>query len=206
MASEKRQTSSSGMERKRRSEQRTARRVATRWVDYLLWNNQYGGEDWYPKAREAIRAKYGDDATLFCDILAATSPQTDVVRNVQFAEEAYSRHKKGLPVTGWLPNHRINLQRLRDGLPLGGPKVVAFAAALRGDDDAVVVDTWMLRAAGMGKRLHTNRAFRVAYDAIRFTSEWTGQPCTTCQAVVWMNYRATNWTSKKGKGDGYLPI
>lgn len=176
-------------------------------MDYLTWGNEHGGEDWYERAGKAIRSKYGPDADLFCDILAATSPQTDVRQNVRFAEEAYRRHKGGLPVTGWLPNHRINLQRLRDGQPLGGPKVRAFAQALRGDPHAVVVDTWMMRAAGFSQqRIKTRRAFRVTEQAIRQSALWSGYTNAQTQAIVWMNYRAKNWEAKRGKGDGYLPI
>lgn len=166
------------------------------------------GADWYEIAHRRIVNKYGFDADLFADLLAATSPQMDVRENVKEAEKALERYRKGEPQEPWIPSHTNNIQRALRREPLSGPKVRAFAAALKGDVNAVVVDTWMLRAAGLGspKRIQRPSSFRVVHLAIRLVAESQKLPATVVQARVWVAYRKANWNSKKGPGDGYLPI
>lgn len=191
-------------------EERRATIVAARFVRYMN-ESCAGGEDWYTRATSEIRAKYGADADLFSDLLAATSPQTDVRMNVKLAEDAYDRHRRGLKQKPWIGSHGPNIARAVRGEELSGPKVRAFARALKGDPHAIVVDTWMLRAAGYGTpgRVKRPASFRIVRRAIELTAAkvaWSGLTATSVQAVIWHAYRAANWTAKKGAGDGYLPI
>lgn len=196
--------------RQRAREMKRAAIVSKRFLRYLTGITA-GGEDWYTRATLAIRAKYGPDADLFCDLLAATSPQSDVRMNVRLAEDAYDRHRRGAKQKPWIPSHGPNIARALKGEELSGPKVRAFARALKGDPRAVVVDTWMLRAAGYGapSKLKRPASFRIVHRAIELTTEavaWSGLTAPQVQAVIWFAYRAQNWTAKKGPGDGYLPI
>lgn len=187
---------------KRAGELRKAKRHAGKLIEYCLWNYQ-GGRDWYQRASADIRAKYGTDADLFCDILAATSPQCSIKANVGYARDAYDRHKRGLKVEGWIPCHTSNLKRVRDGQPLRGPKVRAFARALRGDAEAIVVDSWMLRACGYNQATAPRDSVRVAHEAVRMVAdqmEWTG---SETQAAIWVAYRAQNWKARQGIGASY---
>lgn len=195
--------------RQRQREERRAARVALsfRNLTFNPWDDPIG-HDWYTRAGARIRERFGAEADLFCDLLAATSPQTDVVRNVALALDALDRWRRRIPQNPWIGSHGPNIARACAREPLSGPKVRAFAAALKGDSDAVVVDTWMLRAAGLGtpKRLKKPSSFRIVHRAIRLVAEAEGLPATQVQARVWMAYRAANWTARKGAGDGYLPL
>ncbi len=195
--------------RQRAREAGRAARVARSFENlcFAPWDEP-DGADWYVVASRRIRDKYGFDADLFADLLAATSPQMDVRENVKEAEKALERHRKGEPQEPWIPSHAKNIERALRREPLSGPKVRAFAAALKGDVEAVVVDTWMLRAAGLGtpKRIQRPSSFRVVHLAIRLVAASQKLPCTVVQARVWLAYRKANWNAKKGAGDGSLPI
>jgi len=74
---------------------------------------------------------------------------------------------------------------------LRGPKTNAFARAIAGDRDAVVVDVWMCRAAGLGKDAPNATEYRAIADAIR-TLAGTGAVCmapATLQALLWIIVR-----------------
>lgn len=192
----------------RTAERRLIRRAIGRMIDYCLWSYQ-GGRDWYDRANEDIRAVYGADADLFAALLAATSPQTDIHRNVRLAEDAYTAIRSGRTVKPWLPCHGPNIDRARHGEPLSGHKVRAFAAALCGDLSAIVVDTWMLRAAGF-ENLNERRAVRVAHEAISRIAERIDWAPAEVQAAVWVGYRNENrradMDSAYGGTDFYLSI
>ena len=74
---------------------------------------------------------------------------------------------------------------------LRGPKTNAFARAIAGDDNAVVVDVWMCRAAGLGKDAPNATEYRAIADAIR-TIAATPTVCmapATLQALLWIIVR-----------------
>ena len=74
---------------------------------------------------------------------------------------------------------------------LRGPKTNAFARAIAGDADAVVVDVWMCRAAGLGKDAPNATEYRAIADAIR-TLALTPAVCmapATLQALLWVVIR-----------------
>lgn len=177
-----------------------------KFYDYLTWNNQ-GGADWYVRAHTDIIAKWGaHQVDLMCDLIAATSPQATVVQNIKLAEDAYYNYEDG-NWKPWIRSHRKNVERAFKREPLSGPKVRAFAAALKGDRDATVVDTWMLKAAGYrGKALKHKRSFKVTERAIQIAAAAVGMKNTEAQATIWMAYRKEFWEAKAGPGDGYLPV
>ena len=109
-------------------------------------------KNWYTKCRAEIEKQFGDDADLFCHLLAATSPRKQVTANWRLAERIYKSHKAGaLDLSGTLPAHRPNVMRAIAGEELSGRKVSAFAANLCGDLDVVTVDVWVGRYFGFDK-------------------------------------------------------
>jgi len=68
---------------------------------------------------------FGDDADLFCDLLAATSPRKQVKANWRVALRVYNAFKAGqeIPRTGLMPAHLGNIVRALNGRELSGPKV-----------------------------------------------------------------------------------
>jgi hypothetical protein len=74
---------------------------------------------------------------------------------------------------------------------LNGLKTNAFARAIAGDRDAVVVDVWMCRAAGLGKDAPNKTEYRAIADAIRSIAR-TPTVCmepATLQALLWIIVR-----------------
>ena len=74
---------------------------------------------------------------------------------------------------------------------LRGPKTNAFARAIAGDADAVVVDSWMCRAAGLDKDAPTVTEYRAIADAVRALAA-TPVVCmepATLQALLWIVIR-----------------
>lgn len=109
-------------------------------------------KNWYTNCRAEIERLYGNDADLFCHLLAATSPRKQVTANWRLAERIYESYKMGtLDLAGTLPAHRPNVMRAIAGEELSGRKVRAFARNLCGDMDVVCVDVWMMRWAGFKK-------------------------------------------------------
>ena len=108
--------------------------------------------NWYTKCRVEIEKRYGTDAVLFSNILAATSPRKQVTANWRLAERIYKSHKAGaLNLSGTLPAHRPNVMRAIAGEELSGRKVRAFAANLCGDLDVCTIDVWIMRYFGFEK-------------------------------------------------------
>ncbi len=117
--------------------------------------NGLHGRKWYATTQKHVQKIFGQDASLFIDILAVTSPNTNVKSNVSKALKAYRQFKNNEQFTGQLPIILNMLEILRynhfsgSALAIGGAKVQAFAKALKGDFSRVVVDTWILRAFGI---------------------------------------------------------
>ena len=109
---------------------------------------------WYSESRKTIETMFGDDADLFCDLLATTSPRKQVKTNWRVAVRVYEAHKAGLeiPRTGLMPAHIGNIERALAGRELSGPKVSAFAANLKGDHNRVTIDVWVLRYFKISKK------------------------------------------------------
>ena len=104
---------------------------------------------WYFEAQEVaedVAENMGASLEIGASIVSAFSPRERWASNVAKAL-AFSMNK---PVTG-LSN---NLRMAQDAMTLGfdalkGLKTNAFARAIAGDVDAVVIDVWMMRAAQM---------------------------------------------------------
>jgi len=144
---------------------------------------QYG--QWYFKAYHQIRSKFGKDAKLFSNILAATSPRKQVLANWRLAHRIYYTYKLGMYLShaGQMPCHRGNIRRIFNGEELSGRKVSNFARNLQGDWDAVTVDTWTSRYFGISSL--TDKTYSDIEKRIRRIARYHGvTPCET-QATAW---------------------
>src|SRR6056300_7492 len=106
---------------------------------------------WYMEA-EKVAQKVAENLETTLEVgasvVSAFSPRERWTSNVTKA----IHFSLGKPVTG-LSN---NLKMAKASLELGydalkGAKTNAFARAIAGDEQAVVIDVWMMRAAGMEK-------------------------------------------------------
>ena len=116
---------------------------------------------WYSDSRKTIEKIFGDDADLFCDLLAATSPRKQVKANWNVARDIYERYKHDgyIDCSGIMGTMIPNVLRALYREQLSGYKVPAFAANLKGDMNRVTIDIWTLRYFG----LQQNRIRRGEY-------------------------------------------
>lgn len=141
--------------------------------------------DWYPAARESIRQwseREGQDYARVCDVLALASPRKAVADSVRIAIH-YLRTGKMIDVVSSVRKQWLHWEST--GL-INGPKCRAFAAALRGDDSALVVDTWIMQAlrAPINSK-GTRWVLGAAGRRFNRLSAITGLPVASAQAAVW---------------------
>jgi thermostable 8-oxoguanine DNA glycosylase len=74
---------------------------------------------------------------------------------------------------------------------LKGQKTNAFAKAIAGDENAVVVDVWMMRAAGAQKDSPNKTEYAEISEAIRKIAEKFGLTARTAQALIWILVRGS---------------
>lgn len=157
-------------------------------INSYIRNGQYGAE-WYDKTRAHIESIYESDTELFIDMLAATSANTSVKGNVTLAMKAYQQYKNNKAFKGYIPVTKNMLDIIRinykTGIhaPFGGRKVQNFAAALKGDIDAVVVDRWMLRAFGFPNV--TDYRYNIIETWIQNKAVKLGMTARQVQAAMW---------------------
>lgn len=150
----------------------------------------YVGHAWYDEAFRDIakvcsHARW--DVERFVSILAITSPRCQVLRNVRMTLALHF----GLP-DSIVPMRsvRTGLQRYADGRGIAGPKTSAFARAILGDPDAVVLDVWLALALGVKQSLLSGA--RVRNECIRriaLASHSLGLSPRDGQAAIWSHVR-----------------
>jgi hypothetical protein len=72
---------------------------------------------------------------------------------------------------------------------LKGLKTNAFARAIAGDTDAVVIDVWMCRAANLGTDSPNKTQYNFLADAVRDAAQIFGLSPRTAQALIWIIVR-----------------
>lgn len=140
---------------------------------------------WYDETSEGLQRIFGEDGPIVGKFLAATSSNATVKSNVALALKAYRQYKAGEPFQGYLPVVKLQLERIAKGEPVGGRKIDNFAKALAGDQDAVVVDRWMLRAFGLPKDAATPTQYDLIEEAVKRVAKETGQTPRQVQAGLW---------------------
>ena len=144
-------------------------------------------QNWYTDSRQVIEQLYGDDADMFYDLLAATSPRKQVKANWDIAQHIYERYKHDgyIDCQGLMGSHIPNVLRAIHREPLHGYKVPAFAANLKGDMNRVTIDLWVLRYFGLKqKRIRRKEYYRLE-KAIQLLAKHRGMLPAEYQAMVW---------------------
>jgi len=146
---------------------------------------------WYRDSEEvAEEVARNLDTTLEvgASIIAAFSPRERWSTNVSKAI-AYSLggRPKGL---------QNNLTMADNAVMLGfdalkGLKTNAFARAIAGDTDAVVIDVWMMRAAGMNTDSPNKTQYNELSRAVRLIADEFGLTPRTTQALIWIVKRGS---------------
>jgi len=145
------------------------------------------GTNWYKDSRQIIEKLYGDDADMFCDILAATSPRKQVKVNWDIAQNIYERYKHDgyIDYQGLMGSHIPNVLRAIYREPLHGYKVPAFAANLKGDMNRVSIDTWTIRYFGIKQREIRRKEYYRLEKAIQLLAKHRGMKPAEYQAIIW---------------------
>ena len=146
---------------------------------------------WYLDAeRVAERVAQNLNATLEvgASVVSAFSPRERWTSNVAKAV-AFSL---GEQVTGLSNNLRMAQASISLGYEaLRGPKTNAFARAIAGDEQAVVVDVWMMRASGIGVDNPNKTQYTEISQAIKTVSAEFGLTPLTTQALIWIMVRGS---------------
>lgn len=89
-----------------------------------------------------------------------------------------------------------NLVMANNALTLGfkalnGKKTNAFAKAIAGDENAVVIDVWMLRAVGIEKKSPTPKQYDELAEAVTKVAIEKNLTPRTTQALIWIVVRGS---------------
>jgi hypothetical protein len=144
---------------------------------------------WYFEA-ESVAREVAANMTLDLEraacIVSAFSPRERWFMNVRKAL-AYS---VGGNVAGLSNNIAMADASLVHGFDaLKGLKTNAFARAIAGDTDAVVIDVWMCRAANLGTDSPNKTQYNFLADAVRDAAQIFGLSPRTAQALIWIIVR-----------------
>lgn len=142
-------------------------------------------KDWYERHEEVIKDLFQEDEVLFARILGVTSQSNHVKGNVTQALKAYEQIKKGKLFEGHMPSVASNLENIRYGIPIQGPKIGPFTDALLGDEEAIAVD---LHIAGLlfNKKKPSGKAeFEKAKNRVREVAAELGWTPRQVQAALW---------------------
>jgi hypothetical protein len=90
-----------------------------------------------------------------------------------------------------------NLVMANNALTLGfsalkGLKTNSFAKAIAGDEQAVVIDVWMLRAVGIEKKTPNQTQYWELAEAVKKTAFEYGMTPRAMQALIWIVVRGSS--------------
>ena len=159
--------------------------------------------DWYDAARaEMAQVCRREDWSIdrFAHALALTSARVKVKRNVKLAL-AYCRGQQ----FACLPNTRRTLAywETYGVVSPRAHKLAAFAAALLGDTESVVLDVWMARALRVDHKTLGGRpnVQRACVARVCSAARYLGMTPRDCQAAIWSGALADD-----GRNPMYYPI
>lgn len=140
---------------------------------------------WYREAEDIAR-EIADDVEIGASVISAFSPRQRWATNVAHARMFMAGEN---PRT--LGNNlRMAHRALNMGFDaLNGLKTNAFARAIAGDPNAVVVDVWMMRAAGFDHDSPNVTQYRMVTDAVNRIARETGLEPRVAQALIWILQR-----------------
>jgi hypothetical protein len=146
---------------------------------------------WYHEAQEtAHEVARNLDTTLEvgASVVSAVSPRERWASNIEKAIAFSLGHTpKGLG-----NNLKMAQASLTAGFyALKGLKTNAFARAIAGDTDAVVIDVWMCRAANLGVDSPSQSQYFALSNATRQVASEFGLTPRTAQALIWIVVRGS---------------
>ena len=145
-------------------------------------------EQWYADAGSFAQSLPRHDWSFAtaCSVVSAFSPRVTWAQNKRKAMD----YAHGITPKG-LKSHVAAADRcVVDGFDgLRGLKTNAFARAIAGDVNAVVVDVWMCRAARLGKDAPNKGEYHAIAEAVRTVAADYGMTPAIMQAMIWIVVR-----------------
>lgn len=147
---------------------------------------------WYCEARTfaesimVLRPEWSLETA--ASIISAYSPRTRWAHN----KAKTVQHAMGDVPRGITAHYATARLAETDGFnALRGLKTNAFARAIAGDPNAVVIDTWMMKAAGIDRDAPTVRQYRAMVDIVHDIAPDVALTPAETQALIWIVKRGS---------------
>jgi hypothetical protein len=162
----------------------------------LIKNATFGqveqASKWYMDAeRVAAEVARNLDSTLEvgASVVSAFSPRERWTNNVTKA--------LSFSLGNHIPGFKNNMVMANNAIAFGydalkGLKTNAFAKAIAGDENAVVIDVWMLRAVGIEKKTPNQTQYKQLADAVAKVAFDNGMTPRATQALIWIVVRGSH--------------
>lgn len=170
----------------------TVPRRILRSFDRATASDLEAGARWYDEAGDlvsSLAAAHSLPRENVAAVISALSPRTTWARNIAAATALITSGPTAARKTGAIGSNIDRATRAKRNGPdaLNGPKTQRFAANILGDREAVTVDVWAARVAGVTERELTRVG---VYDALehayRLAARRRGVDPATMQAVTWI--------------------
>lgn len=164
------------------------------------------GRSWYPEAfrmLSGMAAETGRTPAQAVAVFAITSANTQLLANIRYTEAILRGERlHGCYPVVQTPLVTGALSTTRPQRFVTGPKCSAFYKAIMGDTNALVLDRWAARAAGVEqmRRDISNPIRRVLDAAYREAAASCGETVRAFQAIVWIVVREST-----PKTNGVIP-
>ena len=177
--------------------QRLYRKCIREWLARATDAEYFEGFHWYDDGRAFCRdlaLEFEAPLEVVANVVAALSPRNRWEQNKADARafvQAYRWYEEVPPSACTFRSNRDAAWRALDGAPISGRKVTSFAANLAGDNDAVTVDTWAVRAATNGalSLVPNDTVYHEVARAYRAVAAEVGLTPCQVQAIVWVTVR-----------------
>lgn len=151
--------------------------------------------NWYANSYNQAKRIYGDDANLFCGLLAATSARMTVKANATIARKAYNQIKATgtLNRDGYIKCHYTSVLKFLHTGALDGHKVGAFYECLTNpESQRLPVDMWMMRAYGYTHDVPTRKEYDYIETDMLVMAQLIGMKPRDYQSYLWERVRGDN--------------
>ena len=155
------------------------------------------GKDWYENSAKEILKAFGNNDILtdkFIQVLAITSPSTEVKANVRKAANAWNQWAEGKEITAGTKDQNQKVRDLLEfGLPFSGRKTNTFyrnfmeaIEEINGKDSTI--DLHMARML-FDKDVPSPAEYDLAESLVEIQSRQTGLPPRKIQAATWVRQK-----------------
>jgi hypothetical protein len=169
----------------------TATELYRNWIIRATLGQVEEASVWYHEAQDVaqeVANNLNSSLEVGAGVVSAFSPRerwsSNITKAVSFS--------LGKSVTGLTNNLRMANAVLDGGIDaLNGLKTNAFARAIAGDTEAVVIDVWMMRAAEMLTDSPTQGQYLALTKAVNKVAGEFGLTPRTTQALIWIVARGS---------------